>query len=115
MKLEEKKYLLDILESIQVIEQYLGKNRVFEDFNRNQQLQDAIIRRLEIIGLATNKLLKENPDILISNSRKIVGFRNKVAHEYDRISLENIWAILIKYLPTLKDEVEKLLNTSTGH
>ena len=44
-------YLQDILESIQQIERYLDGVRE-NDFYRNPEKQDAVLRRLEIIGEA---------------------------------------------------------------
>jgi uncharacterized protein with HEPN domain len=110
MKLEVSKYLTDILESIDAIESYIGKTKDFTEFSKSPLLQDAVMRRLEIIGEATNKILKIEPEIPISEKRRIVGLRNKVAHEYHIISLENIWAVVIRHLPLLKLEVERLLN-----
>ncbi len=48
--------------------------------------------------------------ISISNSRKIVDLRNRVIHGYDNVSDEIIWGVVIKHLPILQLEIEKLLN-----
>ncbi len=58
---EVKKYLTDILKSIQAVNEYIGSTRKFENYKSNQQLQDAVERRLEIIGEATSRILKINP------------------------------------------------------
>jgi len=42
-------YLQDILESIQHIEEYISEISE-QEFLNNQEKQDAVIRRLEIIG-----------------------------------------------------------------
>jgi uncharacterized protein with HEPN domain len=55
------------------------------------------------------RILKENPNINISNSRKIVDARNKIIHGYDDISDDVVWGIVINHLPLLKQEAEKLL------
>lgn len=73
-------------------------------------LQDAVERNIEIIGEAMNNLLKIEPEIKISNSRRIVDARNKIIHGYDEIENAQIWGIIIKHLPLLKDEVSKYLN-----
>ena len=65
----------------------------------------AFERNIEIIGEAMSRLLKENPLIEISNSRKIVDARNKIIHGYDEISDDVIWGIVINHLPLLKQEV----------
>ena len=76
---------------------------------QNLMLKRAVERNLEIIGEATNRILARDPEIEISNARKIVNLRNFVIHSYDSISDENIWAIVINNLPSLKTEVLKLL------
>lgn len=73
-------------------------------------LRNAVERNLEIIGEATNKILQIQPDIAITNSRRIVDTRNKIIHGYDEIEDVNIWVIIINHLPTLKLEVNQLLN-----
>jgi uncharacterized protein with HEPN domain len=67
-------------------------------------------RNIEIIGEAMNKLLIIEPDINISNSRRIVDARNKIVHGYDEIENAQIWGIIINHLPILKNEVGQLLD-----
>lgn len=57
-----------------------------------------------------NRILKINENIEISNARKIVDVRNRIIHGYDFVSDEAIWGIVIRHLPNLKIEIEKLLN-----
>lgn len=104
------KLLFDILTSIDNIEKYLGEQKIFEDYDSNPMMQDAVERNLEIIGEAVNKILFVEPDIEISNSRRIVDVRNKIIHGYDEIENTQIWGIIINHLPTLKKEVEMLLD-----
>jgi len=56
-----------------------------------------------------SRILKKSDTLEISNSRKIVDVRNRIIHVYDSISDETIWGIIIKQIPLLKTEVEKLL------
>lgn len=65
---------------------------------------------IAIIGEATNRVLKVNENISITNARKIVNTRNYVIHGYDSLRYEILWAIVIKDLPKLKTEVEALIN-----
>jgi len=104
-----KKLLFDILSALNNIEDYLGAEKKFEYYNNNSMLQDAVERNIEIIGEAMSKLLIVEPQITISNSRRIVDARNKIIHGYDEIENAQIWGIIINHLPTLKNEVEKLL------
>ena len=109
MRLEEKKYLFDILQSIEAIELYLPSSINYQDFSNNQMLQDAVVRRLEIIGEAAIQLLKLNSEINISDIRKIKGLRNRIVHEYDMIKVDEIWVIIKRSLPLLKHEVQMFL------
>ena len=106
---KQKKYLFDIQTCIYNIDNYIGEPKLFDTFLKNQMLQDAVERNLEIIGEAINQLLKIDPSIPISNARRIVDARNKIIHGYDSLEPVNIWAIVINHLPTLKQEVEDLL------
>lgn len=110
MNNEAKKLLKDISTCIENIENYLGAERNFEYYTENLLLQDAVERNIITIGEAMNSLLKREPDIAISNSRKIVDARNRLTHGYDEIENVQIWNIIIKHLPILKNEVEFLLN-----
>ena len=76
MLLEQKKLLLDIQVAANSITEYLGEKRDFTVFQASKMLRRAVERELEIIGEATNKLLKLNPDIPISEARRIVNLRN---------------------------------------
>jgi uncharacterized protein with HEPN domain len=54
--------------------------------------------------------LNKDSSLQLSNSRKIIAARNRIIHGYDTVSDEVIWGIVINHLPTLKQEVELLLN-----
>jgi len=105
-----KKLLFDILTAINNIDSYIGDKKVFEEYENNPMLQDAVERNIEIIGEAMNKLLIIEPQINISNSRRIVDARNKIIHGYDEIENAQIWGIIINSLPVLKKEVTKYLD-----
>jgi uncharacterized protein with HEPN domain len=110
MKPEVKVWLYDILESIDEIESYLqGRPKVFREFENDIRTRRAVERNLEIIGEAVNRILKIEPGLNLSNSRKIVDARNRIIHGYDIITVEIIWGIIINHLPLLRTEVADLL------
>lgn len=111
MNRSANKLLFDISNSITSIENYLGDKRIFQEYQKNQMLKRAIEREFEIIGEAMNQLLKLEPDISISEKRRIVDLRNRIIHGYDMIDDANIWAIIINHLPNLKEQVNKLIIT----
>lgn len=110
MQLEIRKYLFDINESITSIEEYLGSQRNFDNYQKNKMLRRAVERELEIIGEATNRLLKMNPDFPISEARRIVNLRNWVIHSYDNVDSIIIWGVISKDIPALKKVVLELIN-----
>ena len=105
-----EKYLYDIKESIDSIEEYLGDKRDFSQYQKNKLLRRGIERELEIIGEAINRILKINPDIEIPEARRIVDLRNWVIHGYDKVDDVIIWGIISRDIPKLKKQVEKLLD-----
>jgi len=109
MEIKIKKWLFDIKTSIENIENYIGSDKSFEIYEANPMLQDAVERNIEIIGEAVNKILQIQPEIEITNSRRIVDARNKIIHGYDEIESTQIWGIVMIHLPILKKEVERLL------
>ena len=105
-----KTWLFDILNSINEIESYFFETpKRFETYQNELRTKRAVERNIEIIGEAMSRILKENNNVEISNSRKIVDVRNRIIHGYDSVSDDVIWGIVIKNLPVLQKEVEILL------
>ena len=107
---EEKKFLVDIIEAINSIDDHLDKERILDIYLSNKTKRRAVEREIEIIGEAMGKLLKTNPNISISYSRIIVDLRNRVIHAYDSVDDILIWKIIMKDLPVLLEEAKKVLN-----
>ncbi|MES2587859.1 MAG: HepT-like ribonuclease domain-containing protein [Bacteroidota bacterium] len=107
-----KTCLYDILNGIIEIESYFdeGFTKEFNLYQNDLKTKRAIERNIEIIGEAMNIILQSGEEISISNSRKIVDARNRIIQGYDTVSDDLIWGILVKHLPILKSEIEKLLN-----
>ena len=104
------KHLHDILDAINDIESFFGdKPKYFNEFCNNLCLRRAVERDIEIIGEAVNRILKEDRNIAITNSRKIVDARNYIIHGYDSLSADILWSIVINHLPKLKEEAQILL------
>jgi uncharacterized protein with HEPN domain len=105
------KWLHDIKVAIDEIESFFeGKEKRIEFYKSNIVVKRAIERDLEIIGEATNRIANRNPEILIDESKNIIGLRNFIIHSYDNITDETIWAIIINHLPKLKNNIDKLLS-----
>lgn len=97
-----------ILECIALIEKYLkGKTRT--DFISSKQLQDSVIRRIEIIGEA----VKNIPESVKRNYPKIpwkeiAGMRVMLIHEYFGVDLVLTWAVAKENIPELKKNITKI-------
>ncbi|MDE7438435.1 MAG: DUF86 domain-containing protein [Muribaculaceae bacterium] len=105
------KYLRDILNSIENIELFcMSRPKEFRVFCEDICFRSAVQWEIAIIGEAMNRVLKINPDIPITDVRRIVNTRNFLIHGYDSLKPDLIWAIVVNHLALLKEEVLKLLN-----
>jgi uncharacterized protein with HEPN domain len=109
MKRDVKIYLNDILGSIEKIEKYM-KDVTREEFFKDTKLQDAVMRRLEIIGEATKNIpeyfRKKYPNI---PWKKIAGMRDVLIHVYFGVNVERVWVVIKKDLPDLKEKLKEIL------
>jgi uncharacterized protein with HEPN domain len=105
-----KKYLFDIQESIDSIQNYLGNKRDFKVYLEDKMLRRAVEREFEIIGEAMSRIEKLDSTIEISSKRHIISMGNRVIHGYDKIDNEIIWGTIVRHLPTLKLEIDNFLN-----
>lgn len=80
------------------------------DYLENRTVRRAVEREFEIIGEATRRLSSAAPDVAarISSSSQVIAFRNVLTHGYDVIEDEIVWSVVVKWLPTLLDEVGAL-------
>ena len=102
-------YVQDVIESIDTIEKYLQELSEF-DFNQNLLVQDAVIRRFEIIGEAASKIQnnfkEKHPTI---EWRLMSDMRNKLIHEYYGVSTSTIYNTAKSELPKLKENLSKII------
>lgn len=108
MKKDPKIFLQHILESIIEIEKYV-KDLSENEFLKSGQIQDAVIRRLEIIGEAAKNIpgdLKKQYPLI--PWKKISGSRDVLIHNYFAVDTESVWETVVKDLPNLKKEIKKL-------
>ena len=93
METDQVGRLRDILEAARLIGSYV-KDISETDFNANKEKQDAVIRRIEIIGEAAAHLTEATrravPEL---DFRKMRGMRNVVAHDYANVDLHIVWEV----------------------
>lgn len=107
MKKDPRVFIDHILECIELIEGYLSDKTV-EDFLGSIQLQDAVIRRIEIIGEATKKLPQDykerHSDI---PWKEMAGMRDIIVHEYFGVDLMLTWRVAKEDIKGLKVKLEQ--------
>jgi uncharacterized protein with HEPN domain len=107
---DSRLFLQDILESINLIEEYtqdLSQN----EFSQNIQVQDAVIRRLESIGEATKNLPRslrlQYPAV---PWQQMAGMRDILIHGYFGANLNRIWEVIEQNLPVLQPQITQILD-----
>ena len=99
-------YLQDIIDSIEKIEEYT-RGISFEEFSKNSEKIDAVVRNFEIIGEAARNISQEFIDQYPNIPReKMISMRNKILHEYFGVDTETVWKTITEDLPMLKKSLK---------
>jgi uncharacterized protein with HEPN domain len=99
--------LRDILESARIIRGYVAGIE-YNDFLANQEKQDAVLRRFEIIGEAASRLAPETqsgfPNLPFRSMR---GMRNIIALDYGDVDVEQVWKTAATDLDELIETLDR--------
>lgn len=108
MKKDPRIYLAQILERINRIKEYTVDGR--EVFFADARTQDAVIRNFEVIGEAAKRIpedyRQEHPSI---PWRELAGFRDVLIHQYEGVSVTEVWQIVENNLEPLRQAIKSLL------
>jgi uncharacterized protein with HEPN domain len=109
MSLKSHKYLIDILNAILLIEDFLIETETFFEYQNDLKTKSAVERQLVIVGEAINTYGKIDNNKPIIHAKEIINFRNRLVHAYDNIDDSIVWAIKTNHLPLLKFEINQIL------
>ncbi|VAW16937.1 Protein of unknown function DUF86, BT0167 group [hydrothermal vent metagenome] len=105
-------YVKHIRDSILSIEEFV-KGVSKSDFLHCEKTQDAVVRRLEVMGEATKNIpvsfQKKYSDV---SWKAMARMRDKLIHHYFRVDLKVVWEVIKKDLPKLKKQILKILDES---
>lgn len=102
-------YLRDMLDRMSRISEYTAGGH--DAFVKDRFVQDAVLRNLEIIG----EIARGRLDEAVMNLepaipwRAVADFRNFLIHEYDKVTVEEIWSTIVTDLPPLRAAVHRMI------
>ncbi len=116
MNNQSLKHLFDALSCARAIKQF-AHGRTFEQYCEDDMLSAAIERKFEIIGEALNRVKREHPEDLdaIGQWPAIIGFRNMLAHAYDRVDDAVVWGIVMRQIPAFIEQLEQIPELKAEH
>ena len=101
---DDRENLRFIAQCIDHVDRYVDGNH--ERFAADEMVQDAVLRRLEILSDACGRLseqLRERHPLVPWSG--VTGFRNVLAHAYHRVDVERAWSVVVKGLPLLREVI----------
>ncbi len=108
MKKDPRVYLAQILERIARINEYTSDGK--EAFLSDHRTQDAVIRNFEIIGEAAKRISDEyRKKHTAIPWRELAGFRDVLIHQYEGVSISEIWQIIEKDMEPLRQAIQEIL------
>jgi uncharacterized protein with HEPN domain len=107
--LRDKSSLIDIFNACECIGRFIeNKRRV--DFYDNEMMQQAVMRKIEIIGEASNRVSDELKNRFADLPwRKMRAMRNILIHMYDELDIEMIWDTAANNIPILKSRLSEII------
>lgn len=88
----------------------LARGKTRKDLDEERVLNLALVRLLEIIGEAANRVPPTDRERYAQVPwEQIIGLRHRLIHAYDRVDFDILWQIVTRDLPPLVAELEKIL------
>ncbi|MBL7780064.1 MAG: DUF86 domain-containing protein [Saprospiraceae bacterium] len=109
-KRDEILFLEEVYESIDLIEKYVS-GLTEKEFEENTEKQDAVLRRIEIIGEAVKNLSQKTrsqyPDL---PWKEMAGMRDVVIHQYFGVTIGMVWRVATSDLILLRDRIKDIID-----
>jgi uncharacterized protein with HEPN domain len=106
-------YLYHMLERCQRISRFVAAGR--EKFMAAEELQDAVIRNIEVIGEAAKRVsLASRGRLAEIDWKRICGMRDVLIHDYIGVDVEQVWAVASTRVPELQAALERFLSSEAG-
>jgi uncharacterized protein with HEPN domain len=103
-------YIDHILDCIRKINEYRS-DLTLKEFRKNELVQDAVIRNIEIIGEASKKISIDTKQTYYKIPwKEIAGMRDKLIHDYLGVDVDVVWITIKEDIPKLEkyiSEIEK--------
>lgn len=105
---DPRERILDMLEAIERIERHAAKGRA--EFEKDELIQSWMVHHLQIVGEAAAKLGRDFQEQHSSIPwPQIVAMRNVLVHDYFGVDLEEVWRVVERDLPELKNKLKRLM------
>ena len=81
----------------------------FDLFEKDIMRRCVVERKTEIMGEAINRIRKKGPSFEIPDAKEVINTRNRIIHGYDSVETEFLWGLVIRHIPELKKDIEKII------
>ncbi len=98
--------------ALEALEMCRGIER--QDFEKNRQLELALVKLVEIIGEAAYNVSKSRQAQLPMDFKAIVGMRHRLVHGYFNVDFDILWGTVQSDLPLLVKQIAFLENDGGG-
>lgn len=110
MNIDDKEKVKHMLDAAQQVKEFV-KEKCRDDLDKEPMLLHALVRLLEIIGEAANRISPEVQHRYTEISWiDIISMRNRLIHGYFNVNLDIVWKTAIQDIPVLVEQLNKLKN-----
>ena len=108
-----RSYLHDMAAAADLIQTFTA-GRSYATYSSDPMLRSAVERQFEIMGEALTHLARKDPAIAerVPEHRRVIAFRNILAHGYSNVDDRLVWDIVESKLPTLRQAIAALIDAA---